>query len=534
MRSDCSRWRVLLLACFLPLDVAYGHAFGQRFDLPIPLGYYVSGAAVAVFLSFILIALFAKVSIDGHRHVKPTWSRGFQFRFSDKNGLLVALRIFVLAVFFLTVLAGLIGSQDPKNNLMPTMLWIIWWTGMAFFSALVGNLWALINPWSSFFSLMEKAYLRCKPTASGLSLGLRYPSWLGVWPACLLFWFFVWGELIWVANAVPVNLSLAVIGYSLITWLGMFVFGRTAWLQKGEVFSLVFGLLARFAPLGTQAAGIGSEQINDPKLLDRAACKRKQNKVDGDSSVVLHEWELRAPGIGLLANQRTSASLMFFVLLMLSTVTFDGLMGTPMWANIQQALPDFRPLQPFLFRMEMWGVSREVVIATLGLFLFPALFGGLYLVFAWMMKQVASIPVSDGEIANEVRYLSTMETGAYFVFTLVPIALAYHLAHYTSFLLTVGQLIIPLVSDPFGQQWDLFGTANYKINIAIVDARFVWNTSVVSIVIGHVIAVCLAHNLALRAFNNRRLAVINQLPMLVLMVFYTIFSLWILSQPLVE
>ena len=56
------------------------------------------------------------------------------------------------------------------------------------------------------------------------------------------------------------------------------------------------------------------------------------------------------------------------------------------------------------------------------------------------------------------------------MFTLVPIALAYHLAHYLSFLLIVGQYMIPLLSDPLGRDCNLFGTALYMVDISIVNA----------------------------------------------------------------
>jgi hypothetical protein len=120
------------------------------------------------------------------------------------------------------------------------------------------------------------------------------------------------------------------------------------------------------------------------------------------------------------------------------------------------------------------------------------------------------------------------------VLTLLPIAIAYHLAHYLSYFLVSGQLIIPLISDPFGQDWDLIGTADYKIDIGIVTAKFVWYLSVLSIVLGHLIAVYLAHVTALRVFPTERAALLSQLPMIVLMVGYTMVSLWILSQPVVE
>jgi len=121
-----------------------------------------------------------------------------------------------------------------------------------------------------------------------------------------------------------------------------------------------------------------------------------------------------------------------------------------------------------------------------------------------------------------------------FVFSLIPIALAYNFAHFLSFLLIQGQLIIPLVSDPFGFGWDLFGTGDYMIDIGITNARFIWFFSIVVIVIGHMIAVYLAHIRAIALFANRDLVLKSQLPMLGLMVIYTIVSLWIVSRPIVE
>lgn len=490
-----------VLFCLAPFGVAYGHAFGQRFDLPIPLDLYLAGAAGAVFFSFVLVALFARAPIQGHtlypryNLLRWRWAR----RLIDHRvaGL---IRVLGVGLFLLTVAAGLAGIQDPQYNLLPTMLWIIWWTGMAYFCALVGNLWALINPLNTLFSWAEALYRRLGNESRDLSLNLPYPARLGVWPACALFWIFVWGELIWTANAIPLNLAVAVLGYSLLTWAGMFLFGRQTWLRHGEAFSLAFGLLARFAPMELRVTGVAPEH---------------------------REWNLRPFGAGLLAGNPVSVSRMVFVMLMLSTVTFDGLMGTPLWAGILEAIPDWRPLQPLLFNMEMSGVSREVVISTTGLVLFPLLFAGLYLSCMGLMKRSAAFSAHG-------RNPSTLEIGAFFVYSLVPIALAYHLAHYFSFLLTVGQLVIPLASDPFGLGWNLLGTADYQVNIAIVGARFVWYTSVVTIVLGHIIAVYVAHVLALRALGNRKAALISQAPMLVLMILYTVLSLWILAQPLIE
>ncbi|MCZ6825907.1 MAG: hypothetical protein O7D88_00185, partial [Gammaproteobacteria bacterium] len=94
--------------------------------------------------------------------------------------------------------------------------------------------------------------------------------------------------------------------------------------------------------------------------------------------------------------------------------------------------------------------------------------------------------------------------------------------------------MVPLISDPLGIGWDIFGTSLYVVNIAVVNARFIWITSVVAIVTGHIAAVYLSHVMALRVFQDRRAALRSQIPMLFLMVGYTMLSLWIMAQPVVE
>ena len=100
------------------------------------------------------------------------------------------------------------------------------------------------------------------------------------------------------------------------------------------------------------------------------------------------------------------------------------------------------------------------------------------------------------------------------------------------FLLIQGQLIVSLASDPFGFGWDIFGTADYRVNFRLVGPIFYWVTSVTAIVIGHIIAVFLSHAIAIKLFHTRQNALLSQYPMLVLMVGYTVASLWIITQPM--
>ena len=460
---------------------AWAHAFGIRYDLPLPLWLYLCGAGAAVALSFAVMALFLK------DHGAGIESLHFDLLALPMLGWLghpVALniiRLLSLAVFALLLAAGLFGNPGPFKNIAPTFVWVVWWVGMAFASTLTGNLWDLLNPWKIIFTWMGK--IRSKPVAIH-----PYPVWLGRWPAVLLFLIFAWMELISEHAEQPRILATLIIAYSAITWAGMGYFGRDTWLRNGEVFAVVFSLFARFAP---SHGGAG-------------------------------QWRIRLPAVGLLCRRPVHVSGVCFVLLLLTSVTFDGILETPLWAEFLTWIAESQALRPALLALQDAGVDLIIVIKTAALIVLPALF---ITVFAMTSDAIAWA----GGGAVEAR-----EVAGYFVLSLVPIAIAYHLSHYLSYLLIAGQNIIPLLSDPFGMGWDLFGTTAYTVDIGIVNAKMIWYVAVTAIVVGHVLAVYIAHVMAARVFAGRGQALRSQIPMLFLMVGYTMVSLWILSQPIVS
>ena len=120
-----------------------------------------------------------------------------------------------------------------------------------------------------------------------------------------------------------------------------------------------------------------------------------------------------------------------------------------------------------------------------------------------------------------------------FSISLLPISVAYFLAHFFPLLLFQGQVLIALISDPFGTGWNLYQTAGYKINLKIMGVATIWYLQIGLIVIGHIMAVLISHLLALNTYKNEKGAILSQYPITLLMVIYTIFSLWLLSQPIV-
>lgn len=504
---------------------AIAHGFAQRYDLPVPLGLYLTGAAAAVALSFAVVAFFVRGRRTVIRYPRYDLFSTPPGRVLERPWLVGTIRLLAVAFLVLVVTAGFIGHDNPYKNLAPTAVWVIWWVGLAYCCGLVGNFWAAINPWNAVFRWFESGYGRLRP-GRRFGLGLDWPPWLGCWPAVALFAWFVWAELIWPASDHPDRLALAAVTYSLITWAGMFAFGRHAWLRGGEAFSLVFAFLARFSPT--------EMRVTDPAV--REACG-SGDCAHGEACVDCHEcFERAGPGrrqlnlrpwsVGLLTRRALELSGVGFVLLMLASVTFDGLRATPLWTDIAEWMLYSPSVRPLIVALQEPTGDAMAAIGTIAMVVFLVVFQLLYWVFCAIMRAVTP--------PDARRVLALRDVAGLFVLSLVPIALAYHLAHYLSFLLIVGQYMIPLASDPFGFGWNLFGTRFYQVNIGIVDARFVWITSVFAIVAGHIVAVWLAHVMALRAFQDNRAALLSQVPMLLLMVAYTVLSLWILAQPVVE
>ena len=452
---------------------AQAHAFAQRYDLPLPLWHYIVGAGATVAISVLVAALFAR------RNPRPAPPLRMRISNGIARWIEVGLRLLGLASFALLLAAGFLGEQgDWDSNLLPVGVWVLWWVGLAFVVALVADMWPLLDPWRSISLLLFRA---------GPSRDNAWLARLGAWPAVALFLGFAWAELVWTENAAPRKLATLITAASLLTWAGMALVGVEAWRRHCDAFGLFFRLFGSFAPLAAS---------RDPH------------------GILL---VLRPYGAGLKQDEPPSASFMAFVLLLLASVAFDGINETPFWENIAGVIVGMLYEIGFVGAFG-YGVAGAL-IKTIGLLATP-------LVFALIFLTVSAL---TGRLCGQ----SALLTARRHVLSLTPIAIAYHLAHYLSYLLIQGQAALPLLSDPLNLGWDLFGWRGREINIALVDARFIWLSAVGSIIIGHVAAIFLAHQEALRDSSGWS-AVRRRWPMSILMVVYTMLSLWILSQPIIE
>jgi hypothetical protein len=118
-----------------------------------------------------------------------------------------------------------------------------------------------------------------------------------------------------------------------------------------------------------------------------------------------------------------------------------------------------------------------------------------------------------------------------FAHTLIPIALAYLVAHYFSaFVYQEQAQFTYILSDPLGEGSDLFGTAGGGIDYGVIGSNTVWYVQVGALVVGHVTALTLAHDRALAVYDSVRDASRSQYFMLAVMVGFTCFGLYLLSQ----
>ncbi|WP_028079406.1 hypothetical protein [Solimonas soli] len=472
--------RLAALSLFPP--AASAHSFGRIYNLPVPFWLYAYGAAAALLLSFLIAAWFATAAppAPSAAHGAPSLD-GLRATLRRLR-LPALLRGVSLLGLLLCIATGLFGVRDPYRNLDMTLFWVVFVLGFAYLSALIGDLYALVNPWRVLADLLGRVW-------RGYTQGrLRYPRRLAYWPALALYMLFIWAELF--GNTRPFSLAVWLGAYTLLNLAAVGVFGAADWFRHGEFFAVFLRLIARMAP------------------LDYAPGRHLR---------------LRRPFAGLSQERASSWSELVFVLFMLSSTAFDGLRATKVWYSLVWAdatglLTPWLGQRPiYLYpRLRAWYLLYESVCMVLSPFVYLA----VYLLFVGIARRLGG------------RRHSLRELALSFTYSLLPIALVYHVTHYYTLLLTQGVKIVSLLSDPFGYGWNLFGTAGLLRAPFLPDLGTVWHTQVALILFGHIVSVWVAHAEALRLFPSRGRALLSQLPMLVLMVSFTTAGLWILAQPI--
>lgn len=449
------------------------HAFGQRFDLPIPLWIFVvAGAAVvAVSFAFVLPSRVSPAETDdavaegdaAHLRRPPVW-------------------LGAVSVVFLAFLCwcGFVGSQEIPENILPTTFWLLVWIAVPLSVALVGDWTQPVNPY--FFLSRISDSNRARAAILGGEEPLRWPRWLGWWPAVVLFFLAVCGELIFnVTVTIPQNTALALALYAALSMLGGFFFGQQ-WRSRGEFWTVLFDTWGR----------IGYFRFGAPGPRGFAG--------------------------GLERPFSTRLSRIVFVLLMLLNVNYDGLITTPRWTNdVERQLPG------------SWGVPGPH-LETFRTVAFVLMVVVMLLLFGAFAHASADLGRHGTPFLASLSGLQP---------TLVPIAFGYLFAHNIEYILINSQLMAPLIGNPVGHDWWPIHLPypfndSYEVHPKFLPSAFYWYVAVVVIIAVHIVAVVLAHRHLQRRAAAPEVEAPSELPWLVAMIGYTMLSLWLLAQPLIH
>lgn len=307
----------------------------------------------------------------------------------------------------------------------------------------------------------------------GLRPVLRLPAGLGYGLAIVSFLGFAAFLMADPAPSDPARLAFAAGSYWLVTLLATVVFGPR-WLRRGEGITLVMRSYARMG------------------LLARRAGRLKLG---------LSGWQV-------LRTRVPRGGWAVFMLMILACGSFDGVNETFWWLGVLGINP-----------LEFPGRSAVVWQNLAGLVAANAL---LLTIFAATIKAGLMLNRSPLPLGEAVRLFAP---------TILPIALGYHIAHYYTAFLVEGQYLWALI-EGLGHAHE---GHEHHITTGFFNTtdsmRRIWLTQAGAVVLGHMIAVMLAHAVALKVFGTARRALLSQAPLAVFMIGYTFFGLWLLASP---
>ncbi|GAC1445589.1 MAG: hypothetical protein NVSMB55_27460 [Mycobacteriales bacterium] len=443
------------------------HAFGKRYDLPIPLVLFVVGGALVVVASFVLIVRRGAGAADPDdraRDAPPT---------RRPHPLPGALAVVVTAGL---TWIGLVGSQTIAENILPTVFWLLVWIAVPLSCGLLGDWTRPVNPFAALARWTDNAGLRRVILARDTPL--PWPSWLGWWPAVGLYFLLACGELIYNLTAtLPHVIATGFVAYALVNLAFGLLLGE-GWLVHGEVFTVLLSTWGRLGWFRFGAAG-------------------RRGFVGG-----------------LTSSFDPTPSRITFVLLLLISVNFDGLLATPRWASFERTTLGAAGSGLHIFRMAAFLLLALVLTVVFGAFAYGAAQAGRHDV-------------------GPRRALSGLLP------SMLPIAFAYLLAHNLQYLLVNSQLLGPLIGNPAGKpSWALHlpypFNDTFEPDPTFLPSAFYWYVGVAAIVGAHVLAVLLAHRYLGRRGADERAARRSEYPWLVAMVGYTMLSLILIAQPLTK
>ena len=331
--------------------------------------------------------------------------------FNDKQNFIG--KLFGIIILFLLVAPGIFGNESSKTSVAPLILWVFLWIGVPVLGLLFGDIYSKFNP-LNLFSLKSD-----KPES--------------VYFACVLFIGLTWFELVWSRPGNPLNIAVVLI--TLFVCVNLLRYFLKKSLIEVDPLLLLHYLYSKLK--------LFNSKPYFRSLLDN---------------------------IGNLAKLR---GIEYFVLLMIGTVTYDGLRETTFWYN------------QFGSRTDDMGFSTMMfLIMNLGTILF------------YRFACFFAIKVSGSNL--ELNHVSNL-----FGHTMLPIAFAYHVTHYLTLLLFESQTFFYRFNDPIGIGMNILNVEEPTINY-FIEPLVIWGIQVAVTLLGHMLSVVLAHDLAVKLFGHQQ------------------------------
>lgn len=289
------------------------------------------------------------------------------------------------------------------------------------------------------------------------------------WVAVATLFGFLLLELVHPSGDSPRVIGWAMVVYTVVMVAGLVRFGRI-WLDRADGFDALFGLIGAMSPLTKSSGG---------------------------------ELMLRRPLSGL-SGVDVLPGTSFVILVVLGGTSFDGFSESPLFTDI-------------IGRPTGWGAVPPLFIGLIAMI-------GIAAILYWIGSRRTAKVTGIGE----------EEAADLFAPSLVPIVWAYVIAHYAQLVVDQTQSFVHRLSNPYGRfddagnpTRDWFGTATDRVDLNVIDVDLIAWIQALSIVIGHVLAVLYAHDLAISRFESRN-ASRSQQTMLIVMVLYSVAGLWLL------
>ncbi|HEY1457198.1 MAG TPA: fenitrothion hydrolase, partial [Solirubrobacteraceae bacterium] len=429
---------LLAIALIVPASAA-AHGIVGKAGLPIPVWLFSWTAAMVLVVSF--VALSAKWRSprlqSQHRRALFRVPRALEWLAS----------LIGLGLFALTLYSGFHGAQVAEANFSVTFIYVVFWVGVPILSAICGDIFSAFSPWRT----VARAIWALRGLLSRQRPGpaLRYPAWLGMWPAVAGLIGFAWLELVYVERDRPSLLAALSLGYFLVMVIGMGLCGVREFGERADGFAAYFRVISRLSAIGRDEDGV---------------------------------VYLRRP-LSAITDLEIGPGTLALLCTIIGTTTFDGFSNGGIWrTNIEPNL------QSFFAGLSLHEIPAQELAYSVGLVLCILLIAAVYRLGILGVRSVSD------------RYDTAQLTRA-FAHTLVPIGFAYVLAHYFSYLIWQGQAMGYLISDPLGNGANLFGTSSYQIDFQIISYAAIWYVQVAALVCGHIAGLALAHDRALVTYR---------------------------------